>query len=95
MADDNMPGEHRSIMCAADDVTLGKCKPKRYMSGSKAVGCRWLPMAFRRTRCLAGSRVEDALFWTGVVYNLCAIHRVLDATSADLTDHAWMIDELL
>jgi IS1 family transposase len=32
----------------------------------------WLPMAFRRTRCPARSadRVEDALFWTGVVYNL-------------------------
>jgi hypothetical protein len=29
----------------------------------------WLPMAFRRTRCPARSadRVEDALFWTGVL----------------------------
>jgi len=57
----------------------------------------WLPMAFRRTRCPARSadRVEDALFWTGVVYNLCAVHRMLDATPANLTDHVWTIDELL
>ena len=29
----------------------------------------WLPMTFRRTRCPARSadRVEDALFWTGVL----------------------------
>jgi len=60
----------------------------------------WLPMAFRRTRCPARSaqRAEDALFWTGVVYNFCAVHRMLDATpamAADLTDHVWTIDELL
>jgi len=52
-------------------------------------------MAFRRTRCPGRSRVEDALFWTGAAYNLCAVHRMLDATPANLTDHVWTIDELL
>ena len=37
MADDNMPGEHRNTSYLADNVTLGKCKPTRCMSGPKGV----------------------------------------------------------
>jgi len=35
MADDNMPGEHGNTSCAADDVTWGKCKLMRCMSGPR------------------------------------------------------------
>jgi len=35
MADDNMPGEYRNTSYLADDVTWGKCKPTRCMSGPK------------------------------------------------------------
>ena len=35
MADDNMPGEYRNTSCAAGDVTWGKCKLTRCMSGPK------------------------------------------------------------
>lgn len=60
----------------------------------------WMPTLFRRLRCPArmATRVEAAMFWTGAVYNFCAVHTTLNATpamAADLTDHVWTIDELL
>jgi hypothetical protein len=53
-----------------------------------------------RTRTAAAdrARLEDALYWTGAVYNLCHIHATLAGTpamAADLTDHVWSIDELI
>ena len=54
----------------------------------------------RRTRGLArtAQRLEDDMFWTGVVYNFCAIHTSLESTpavAAGLTDHVWSVEELL
>ena len=54
----------------------------------------------RRTRGLArtAQRLEDDLFWCGVVYNFCAIHTSLGSTpavAAGLIDHVWSVKELL
>jgi transposase-like protein len=60
----------------------------------------WLRPLTRRSRTPARdvAQVEAAMFWTGVVYNFCRVHRSLDASpamAADLTDHVWSIRELL
>jgi len=59
-----------------------------------------LPALVRRTRNLARAtqRLEDELFWGGVVYNFCTVHTSLGATpavAAGLTDHTWSVEELL
>ncbi len=59
-----------------------------------------LPAPVRRTRNLARAtqRLEDELFWGGVVYNFCTVHTSLGATpavAAGLTDHTWSVEELL
>jgi transposase-like protein len=59
-----------------------------------------MPTLVRRTRSLARSvqRLENEIFWTGVVYNFCTVHTSLQATpamAADLTDHIWSVEELL
>jgi len=59
-----------------------------------------LPALVRRTRNLARAtqRLEDELFWGGVVYNFCTVHTSLEATpavAAGLTDHTWSVEELL
>jgi hypothetical protein len=60
----------------------------------------WIRPLTRRSRTPARdvAQVEAAMFWTGVVYNFCRVHRSLDASAAmaaDLTDHVWSIRELL
>lgn len=60
----------------------------------------WLPALTRRSRTPARdiAQIEAAMFWTGVVYNFCRVHRSLGgspAMAADLTDHVWSIHELL
>jgi transposase-like protein len=60
----------------------------------------WLPALTRRSRTPARdvAQIEAAMFWTGVVYNFCHVHRMLGASpamAADLTDHVWSIHELL
>jgi len=59
-----------------------------------------LPSLARRTRNLARTteRLIAEMFWSGVVYNFCTVHRSLGATpamAADLTDHVWSVRELL
>jgi len=54
----------------------------------------------RHTRGLARTLQlpEDAMFWTGVVYNFCTIHTSLQTTpavAAGLTDHVWSVEDLL
>jgi hypothetical protein len=60
----------------------------------------WIPALVRRTRTPSGARerLGAALFWTGCVYNFCHVHATLAGTpamAAELTDHAWSIDELI
>jgi transposase-like protein len=60
----------------------------------------WITALTRRSRTPARdvAQIEASMFWTGVVYNFCRIHRSLDASpamAADLTDHVWSIHELL
>lgn len=59
-----------------------------------------MPSLVRRTRSCARTtnRVEQEVFWSGVVYNFCSIHSTLlvtPAMAAHLTDHLWSIEELL
>ena len=59
-----------------------------------------LPALVRRTRNLARAqqRLEDELFWGGVVYNFCTVRTSLGATpavAAGLTDHTRSVEELL
>jgi len=54
----------------------------------------------RRTRGLARTsrRLEDDVYWCGVVYNFCTLHTSLDTTpavAAGLTEHVWSVEELL
>lgn len=60
----------------------------------------WMPPLCRRTRTPAADRrrLEDALYWTGCVYNFCHVHATIGGTpamAADLTDHVWSVDELI
>jgi len=59
-----------------------------------------LPPQVRRTRNLtrATQRLEDELFWGGVVYNFCTVHTglgALPAVAAASIDHAWSVEKLL
>ncbi len=60
----------------------------------------WISALTRRSRTPARTvaQLEAAMFWCGVVYNFCRVHRTLagsPAMAADLTDHVWSIHELL
>jgi hypothetical protein len=60
----------------------------------------WISALTRRSRTPAHevTQIEASMFWTGVVYNFCRVHRSIDASpamAADLTDHVWSIHELL
>ena len=59
-----------------------------------------MPSLVRRTRNLARTtaRLEEEMFWVGVVYNFCTVHTTLMSTpavAAGLTDHVWSVRELL
>jgi hypothetical protein len=60
----------------------------------------WISALTRRSRTPARTvaQIEMAMFWCGVTYNFCRVHRTLNGTpamAADLTDHVWSIEELL
>jgi hypothetical protein len=60
----------------------------------------WIRALTRRSRTPAPTvgQIEAAMFWCGVVYNFCWVHRTVEgspAMAADLTDHVWSIHELL
>jgi hypothetical protein len=60
----------------------------------------WIPALTRRSRTPARdvALLEARLFWTGVVYNFCHVHRSLAGTpamAADLTDHVWSVEEVI
>jgi len=71
-----------------------------YIERLNATFRTWLPALTRRSRTPARevAHVEAAMFWMGVVYNLCWRHTTLAGTpamAADLTDHVWTVEELL
>ena len=71
-----------------------------YIERLNATFRTWLPCLTRRSRTPARQlvQVEAAMFWMGLVYNLCRVHATLQGTpamAADLTDHLWSVDELL
>lgn len=60
----------------------------------------WISALARRSRTPARTvaQIEACMFWCGVVYNFCRVHRTLGASpamAADLTAHVWSIHELL
>lgn len=60
----------------------------------------WLPSLTRRTRTPARRRaqMEDALFWTGCMYNFCHVHASLQGTpamAAGLTERVWSVHDLI
>lgn len=60
----------------------------------------WIPALTRRSRTPARdlAHLEEALFWTGCVYNFCRIHATLDGTpamAAGLTEEVWSVRTLL
>lgn len=80
-------------------VELGRINTA-YIERLNATLRTWIPALVRRTRTPSGARerLEAALFWTGCVYNFCHVHTTLAGTpamAAELTDHAWSIDELI
>jgi transposase-like protein len=80
-------------------VELG-CINTAYIERLNATLRTWQPGLARRTRTPSGARehLEAALFWTSCVYNFCHVHATLAGTpamAADLTDHAWSIEELI
>lgn len=95
---------HGSLVCAeaimqATQVELGRINTA-YIERLNATLRTWMPALVRRTRTPSGdqTRLEAALFWTGVVYNFCHKHATLAGTpamAADLTDHVWSIEELI
>ncbi|GAB4447742.1 MAG: IS1-like element ISMac25 family transposase [Chloroflexi bacterium OHK40] len=71
-----------------------------YIERLNATFRTWITALTRRARTPARevAQIEAAMFWTGVVYNFCHVHRALSgspAMAADLTDHVWSIYELL
>ncbi len=71
-----------------------------YIERLNATFRTWIRVLTRRSRTPARTvaQIEAAMFWCGVVYNVCRVHRTLDASpamAADLTDHVWSIHELL
>ena len=59
-----------------------------------------LPAFVRRSRCPARTvqRLRSEMFWSGYVYNFCAVHTSLQATpamAAGLTDQVWSVEKLL
>jgi transposase-like protein len=86
-------------LVAASQVTGGVFNTA-YIERLNGTFRTWLPALTRRSRTPARdvAQIEAAMFWTGVVYNFCRVHRSLDgspAMAADLTDHVWSIHELL
>lgn len=60
----------------------------------------WISVLTRRSRTPARTvaQIEAAMFWCGVTYNFCKVHRTLSASpamAAGLTDHVWSFHELL
>ncbi len=60
----------------------------------------WVPALTRRSRTPARevAHLEAAMFWMGVVYNVCRVHTTLNGTpamAAALTERVWTVDELL
>lgn len=54
-----------------------------------------LPSLARRTRnpALTVKRLEMELFWSGVVYNYCTVHPMLEGTpamAAGITNETWL-----
>lgn len=71
-----------------------------YIERLNATFRTWMPALTRRSRTPAHNlvQIEAGMFWTGVVYNFCHVHRTLGASpamAADLTDHLWSVHELL
>ncbi len=59
-----------------------------------------MPSFVRRTRHVARmtTRLEREMFWSGVVYNFCTVHRTVQGTpamAAGLADDVWSIEQLL
>lgn len=59
-----------------------------------------MPSFVRRTRSLARTpgRLEQEMFWSGVVYNFCTVHQTLQGTpamAAGLVDDVWSVERLL
>jgi transposase-like protein len=83
----------------ATQTTLGRFNTA-YIERLNGTFRTWIRALTRRSRTPARTvaQIEAAMFWCGVVYNFCRVHRTLNgspAMAAELTDHVWSIHELL
>lgn len=94
-------GEQRvaEVVVHATQTTLGWFNTA-YIERLNGTFRTWIRALTRRSRTPARTvvQIEAAMFWCGVVYNFCRVHRTLSgspAMAAGLTDHVWSIHELL
>ena len=92
-------GRVAEVIVHATQTALGRFNTA-YIERMNGTFRTWITALTRRSRTPARTvaQIEASMFWCGVVYNFCRVHRTLagsPAMAADLTDHVWSIHELL